>query len=474
MTDNPYENIFNNNNPENNTSEVPVNKPDEADSPSYSIDYTGPAESEHPEPVQENSEQTGTVEPSCGFGVSTPVYPAERQAYTPPVTPPAQKKNSDKRVPVALVLVICIVVSSIFGAGSAFLVSRFNNNDDNNSKNSITINQVTPEFNPAVNPEKEFTTVQIVEKTADSVVEITTETVKTGVFAQQYIQSGAGSGVIIDDTGHIVTNHHVIEGAQKITVTLRSGDSYSAKLLGSDSRTDLALLKIEAENLTAAMFGDSDILKVGQRTVAIGNPLGQLGGSVTEGILSALNRDVVVGGQTMNLLQTDTAINPGNSGGGLFDSQGNLIGIVVAKSSGSEVEGLGFAIPVNGAVDIIADLLDYGYVRGRVYSGMEFIDVDSVQLAWMYGLSETGVYVYSVEKGSNAEDAGFKSGDLITSVDGKDVTSTDEIEEIIEKKSVGDEVVFSVKRNYASGDLKLILEEYVPDTLDTFGDNQNN
>ena len=348
------------------------------------------------------------------------------------------------------------------------------NNDDNNSKNSITINQVTPEFNPAVNPEKEFTTVQIVEKTADSVVEITTETVKTGVFAQQYIQSGAGSGVIIDDTGHIVTNHHVIEGAQKITVTLRSGDSYSAKLLGSDSRTDLALLKIEAENLTAAMFGDSDILKVGQRTVAIGNPLGQLGGSVTEGILSALNRDVVVGGQTMNLLQTDTAINPGNSGGGLFDSQGNLIGIVVAKSSGSEVEGLGFAIPVNGAVDIIADLLDYGYVRGRVYSGMEFIDVDSVQLAWMYGLSETGVYVYSVEKGSNAEDAGFKSGDLITSVDGKDVTSTDEIEEIIEKKSVGDEVVFSVKRNYASGDLKLILEEYVPDTLDTFGDNQNN
>ncbi|MBE6734850.1 MAG: PDZ domain-containing protein [Ruminococcaceae bacterium] len=466
--------MFDNNNPENNTSEVPVNKPEETDSLSYSIDYTGPAESEHPELAQENSEQTGTVESSCGFGAGSPSYPAEGQTYIPPVTPPAQKKSTDKRVFVALVIVICIVVSSVFGAGSAFLVSRFNNNYDNNSKNSITINQVTPEFNPAVNPEKELTTVQIVEKTADSVVEIITETVKTGVFAQQYIQSGAGSGVIIDDTGHIVTNHHVIEGAQKITVTLRSGESYSAKLLGSDSRTDLALLKIEAQNLTSAVLGNSDILKVGQRTVAIGNPLGQLGGSVTEGILSALNRDVVVGGQTMNLLQTDTAINPGNSGGGLFDSQGNLIGIVVAKSSGSEVEGLGFAIPVNGAVDIIADLLDYGYVRGRVYSGMEFIDVDSIQLAWMYGLSETGVYVYSVEKGSNAETAGFKSGDLITSVDGKDVTSTDEIEEIIEKKSVGDEVVFSVKRNYASGDLKLILEEYVPDTLDTFGDNQNN
>ena len=468
MTENPYENMYDNN-CEDIGSVAPAENTEDADSLSCSADTSDTSSTES---VQVIPEQTGDAEPSCKTVDNSPSYPVEGQYYTPPVTHPVQRKKADKRMPVAILLVLCVLISSVFGAGSAFLIGRLNNKDDNSKGSSITINQVAPADNPAVNSDKELSTVQIVEKAADSVVEITTETVQTGVFAQQYIQSGAGSGVIIDKAGYIVTNHHVIEGAQKITITLRSGESHSAKLLGSDSRTDLALLKIEADNLTSAVFGDSDLLKVGQRTVAIGNPLGQLGGTVTEGILSALNRDVVVGGQTMNLLQTDTAINPGNSGGGLFDSQGNLIGVIVAKSSGSEVEGLGFAIPVNGAVDIIDDLLDYGYVRGRVYSGMEFIDVDSVQLAWMYGLSETGVYVYSVERGSNAEEAGFKSGDRIVSVDGKEVTSTDEIEKIIEKKSVGDEVVFSVKRNHASGEIKLILEEYIPDTLDTFGDSQ--
>ncbi|MBR3972109.1 MAG: trypsin-like peptidase domain-containing protein [Ruminococcus sp.] len=299
--------------------------------------------------------------------------------------------------------------------------------------------------------------------TGDSVVEIITEYVQTGVFSQQYIKSGAGSGVIIDTEGYIVTNHHVIENAEKISVTLRNGENYSAELIGSDAKMDLALLKIKANKLTAAVFGNSDELKVGQRTVAIGNPLGQLGGTVTEGIISALDRDVTVDGQTMNLLQTDTAINPGNSGGGLFDGKGNLIGIVVAKSSGTEVEGLGFAIPINDAVDVISDLIDYGYVRGRIAVGMEFIDVDSEPVAWMYGLSDLGCYVYRVDSDSNAEEAGFKSGDLILSVDGVEVDTSDEVEAQLDKKTVGDAVEFKVKRGRKTGTLTLILEEYVPD-----------
>lgn len=481
MSDNPYKNFINtDNNPEPElTTDAPTPFVSE-ESPSvrevaeqsvaeYHIDYSESAR------ISARDTSLADSQSSCEWNTeNTPVFTDENFApYKAPEPNKSERKKRTKRTPVALVLILCIVFSSVFGALAAFAVNKYSNTNTHVvSGGSITINQLTPEYNASGTQTAELSTVEIVERTADAVVEITTETVTTGVFAQQYIESGAGSGVIIDSTGYLVTNHHVIEGAQKITVTLRSGESYNAKLLGSDEQIDLALLKIEAENLTAAVFGNSDNLKVGQRTVAIGNPLGQLGGSVTEGIISALDRDLVVDGQTMTLLQTDTAINPGNSGGGLFDAQGALIGIVVAKSSGSEVEGLGFAIPVNKAVDAISDLKQYGYIRGRVYTGMEFIDVDSVQLAWMYGLSDMGCYVYSVGRGTNAEEAGFKSGDLILSVDGKQVETADDVEAILNKKLVGDEIVFTVQRNRAQGELTLVLEEYVPDNANVFTDNE--
>ena len=377
-----------------------------------------------------------------------------------------KKKNTKNRgkMSVAAILVLCVLLSSVAGAGSAFLVNYLMNSGNFNS--GLTINKISSNNSADdYNPYTELTTVDIVDKYADSVVEIITESVQTGVFAQQYIQSGAGSGVIIDSKGYIVTNHHVIDGARKISVTLRNGETYNAQLVGSDSKMDLALLKIEANGLTAAVFGDSDSLKVGQRTIAIGNPLGQLGGTVTEGIISALDRDVVVDGQTMNLLQTDTAINPGNSGGGMFDGNGNLIGIVVAKSSGSEVEGLGFAVPINDTIDVLSDLMEYGYVRGRIAIGMEFIDVTSDQVAWMYGLSHTGCYVYSVDNNSNASKAGFKSGDLILKVNGEKVSTSEDVEKILEEKNVGDEVVFNLQRGSSEGTVTLVLEEYVPESV---------
>lgn len=504
MSDNPYEDLLNSN------SDVDMSETSASDSaspkvadvsaeenaqtyiespesaiPQYSIDYTGvnePADTPTQETAQTPSEQehSGSYEWYGGKVVENtqPVATTEHEAppYGAPAAPAPKARKKKRPMPVAVLLILCILMSTVFGTGSAILVDRLQDKEDSTttSTGGLTINQITPDTDStASGTSAELSTEDIVERTADSVVEIITESVQTGSFAQQYIESGAGSGVIVDSTGYIITNHHVIENAQKITVTLRSGDSYDATLIGSDSKIDLALLKIEAEGLTSAVFGNSDSLKVGQRTVAIGNPLGQLGGTVTEGIISALDRDVVVDGQTMNLLQTDTAINPGNSGGGLFDAQGSLIGVVVAKSSGSEVEGLGFAIPINDAVDVISDLMEYGYVRGRIAIGMEFIDVTSVQVAWMYGLSDVGCYVYSVDRGTNAEEAGFKSGDLILSVDGTDVSTSDDIEELLDSKAVGEEVVFSIKRGESTGEITLVLEEYVPDSASTFGDSQD-
>lgn len=387
---------------------------------------------------------------------------------------PKKERKGVSRGAFVVGIAICLCLSFLAGFAGTWVYGYLNKPTNTNSGDNLTINKVDQSGNETAYSDGGLSTVDIVEKSADSVVEITTEIVKTGVFAQQYIDSGAGSGVIIDTKGYIVTNHHVIDGASRITVTLRNGESYEAKLLGSDAEIDIALLEISSDSpLTAATFGDSDNLRVGQRTVAIGNPLGQLGGTVTEGIISALNRDVVIDGQTMKLMQTDTAINPGNSGGGLFDAEGNLIGIVNAKSTGSEIDGLGFAIPINDVINVVGDLSEFGYVRGRVDLGMEFINVDSEQLAWMYGLNKTGCYIYSVDKNTNAMKAGLSSGDRVISVNDIEVNSSDEVESIIEKCNVGEKVTFKVENtNGRIEKVSFKLEEYVPDTgSDNFFDN---
>ena len=310
-----------------------------------------------------------------------------------------------------------------------------------------------------------LTTPEIVEKTADSVVEITTETVQTGTMLQQYISSGAGSGVIVTEDGYIITNHHVIENATSITVTLHNGESYPATLVGLDNQLDVALLKIEASGLTPASIGTSSDLLVGQTVVAIGNPLGQLGGTVTQGILSAKDRNITLDGETMTLLQTDAAVNPGNSGGGLFDAQGNLIGLVVAKSSGDDVEGLGFAIPIDNVVEVLDDLKEYGYVTGRVSLGVTLIDINTDQMAWMYRVSEMGTYIYSMTKGSAADEAGLQPGDRIISVNGTDIESIDDLKALLENVSVGDSLQFEISRSGQTMTLEVIAGEEVPDEI---------
>ena len=381
------------------------------------------------------------------------------------VEPRRKERKKKERKPVsrgfiAAVLAITIVCSATLGFGGGLLAKNLNTTQSGN----VTINQVsggTEGKNTSTSSAS--TTSEIVKKTADSVVEIATEGVVTGNFAQQYVTQGAGSGVIISADGYIITNHHVIDNAKTIKVTLRDGQtSYDATLIGSDEDNDIALLKINAEGLTPATFGDSASLAVGDYVVAIGNPLGTLGGTVTDGIISALAREVTIEGKNMTLLQTNAQISPGNSGGGLFNANGELVGVVNAKDSATEVEGIAFAIPINNVIDIIKDLQNYGYVTGKIDLGMEFVDIDSEDTAFYYGVNKFGCYVLSVTSGSNAEKAGFTRGDLITAVNGTEVESSSDISKALENSKVGDKVTLTVSRSGQTKDIELELAEYVP------------
>lgn len=408
---------------------------------------------------------------TSNFGVNT-----QSDRYEKAKTKHAKKKKKSSGASkgfVAAALAISMLSSLAIGFGGGFLVGNTNKNTTaSSSGSSMTINQVAAKnsndggtSNTSSGETTTVTTSDIVKKTANSVVEILTEGVRTGSFAKQYVTQGAGSGVIISEDGYIITNHHVIDGANKITVTLRDGStSYDAQLIGSDADNDIALLKIDAEGLSAATFGNSSDLVVGDYVVAIGNPLGTLGGTVTDGIISALAREVEIEGNSMTLLQTNAQISPGNSGGGLFNVNGELIGIVNAKDSATEVEGIAFAIPVNNVINIIKDLKDYGYVTGKIDMGMEFVDINSYDTAFYYNVNQLGCYVLSVKSGSNAYEAGFKSGDRIISVNGTEVSSSADIEKALENNKVGDAVTFVISRNggRSTESLNLTLSEYVP------------
>lgn len=397
---------------------------------------------------------------------NTPYYQPQLTEATD-VKPVAKKKSKTaKRVAIitaSLALVACIGIgggflgsklagSSVTPASTESSSSTSKAGSSETSKGSLNITKNEGTQVAATS------TQEVAEKAANSVVEITTESVVSGQYMQQYVSTGAGSGVIISEDGYIITNNHVIDGANTITVTLKNGKSYTAKLIGKDSQVDVALLKIEETGLSPVTFGDSDNLKVGETAVAIGNPLGKLGGTVTNGIISALNREITIDGETMNLLQTNAAINPGNSGGGLFNANAELIGLVVAKSSGSDVEGLGFAIPINDVVNILQDLMDHGYVTGRPSLGVSLTDISEDQL-FSYRLDEAGTYVAQVTSGSAAEKAGIKLGDLLVKIDDTEITSSSQAASLISKHKAGDEVSITIKRDGKEQTVKATLDE---------------
>ncbi|MBI6872952.1 S1C family serine protease [Clostridium aciditolerans] len=273
-----------------------------------------------------------------------------------------------------------------------------------------------------------------------------------GYFGVQDV--GSGSGIIFDPNGYIVTNNHVIEGATKITVKLSSGKTLPATLIGTDPRSDLAVIKVDAQNLPVAKFGDSSKVKVGDIAIAIGNPLGEeFSGSVTAGIISALNRKIQYGGAIYKVLQTDAAINPGNSGGPLCNETGEVIGINSLKiGAEANAEGMGFAIGINEAKDIIKSLMDYGKVSRPslgIYGQGVVSEKNNIQ----------GVYIREVVQGSGASVAGIKPTDIIIELDKKKITKVEDLSDVLDKHKVGDTIQCKIWRNGKTIEVNITLSD---------------
>ncbi|MBR6860651.1 MAG: trypsin-like peptidase domain-containing protein [Acidaminococcaceae bacterium] len=303
--------------------------------------------------------------------------------------------------------------------------------------------------------------VQAAKKVGPTVVGITNKAYVRDFFNRvQLAERGYGSGVIYDKSGLIVTNNHVVDGASEIIVSLADGRSAQGKVLGTDAATDLAVVKIDLDNLPVAEFGDSSTVQVGEPAIAIGNPLGmEFRGSVTVGIISALNRSVEIGEKKFTLFQTDAAINPGNSGGALVNADGEIIGINSAKIGVSNVEGMGFAIPINNVKPIIKELAAKGRVA-HPYVGASLIDKD---IANHYGFDmdlHDGLFIMKLSKGGPLARSGARTGDIITEFNGVKVHTVAALRDEIAKHQVGDQVNITILRNETQMTLAVTLQEY--------------
>ena len=396
-----------------------------------------------PQPEPETAYTAPQTDNGAG-GATPPVHPVQPQDAQPPKK---KKKFNGKRVARSAV---ALVLAAAMGFAGGFVGAKFG------GSGKVVIQQVAPSstadsasgsdssITAASSSGSSLTTEQVADLVSPSVVVITTEQVvysQWSWYGQNQVESGAGSGVIISSDGYILTCAHVVDGASTITVTIGDKD-YTATLVGEDTTSDIAVIKIDADGLTPATVGNSDSLKVGQSVMAVGNPLGELGGTVTGGMISALNRSVTIQGSssvnTMSLIQMDASVSPGNSGGGLFNMNGELVGIVNAKSSSSDAEGLGFAIPINDAIKVAQELLENGYVTGRPYLGITYLAVEDAQTAAQLGVNAYGVYVVEVVKGGPAEKAGLQAGDRIVSVDGTEIASKDDLGTLMQKHAAGD------------------------------------
>lgn len=348
--------------------------------------------------------------------------------------------------------VIVLILAMICTSGLTLLIANLTGGLGGTKEISAT------NYTLAKSTGSELSIQEVIAKNENAVVEITTESTAYDNWLSNYVTTGAGSGVIVDTDGYILTCNHVVEGANKVTVRLKNGTSYEASIVGTDPQNDVAVIKIKGENLSAATYGDSSKMSVGDMVVAIGNPLGQLGGSASSGIISSLDRELTIEGQTMQLLQTDTSINPGNSGGGLFDNHGNLIGIVVAKSTGSDVEGLGFAIPIEHAASIAKDLIEHGHVTNRPALGIELLDASDASVAMEYNLRITGLYVQNVIS-DEAKAAGLKAGDMFYYFGEKRVESFADFQSALQKYKPGDKVKSIVIRDGKTVELELTIIE---------------
>lgn len=413
-------------------------------------------------PQWEPIEDEGPSNTSDG-GTATP--PPQQPTQRAASQPPRKKKRRGTAGKIARSVVALALAGAMgfvggfagakFGGGNKVVIQSVERSSASDTSGSTTATSLS----------SGMTTAQVAEMVSPSVVVITTEQVvylQWSWYGQSQVESGAGSGVIISQDGYILTCDHVVEGASNITVTIGDQD-YTATVVGEDSTSDVAVLKIDATGLTSATVGNSDELSVGENVLAVGNPLGELGGTVTSGIISALNRSVTIQGSsssnTMSLIQMDASVSPGNSGGGLFNMNGELVGIVNAKSSDSDAEGLSFAIPINDAISVAQDLLENGYVTGRPYMGITYLAVTDAQTAAQLGVNAYGIYVVDVTSGGPADKAGLKAGDRIVSIDGTEIAQKNDLGTIVQEHSAGDVLSITFARDGQMQTVSLTLGE---------------
>ena len=463
--------------------EIPYKQPG-ADVSEHSVDSV--YESEHL-PVAYDMSEDSQENKEDGGEYFSPIY-SPHLDIVESKTKPRKKKRHISVFAACVAMFLTMVISVV---GSVFIVERgyydkIFNGDKLSSENSAlpeqsgSVSTIEDNINnskktKAMNVNNDtltgdvLTTPQIVDKVGPAVVGIVNKTTYGDAYGyygffgnlDEEFEQSSGSGVIISSDGYIVTNHHVIENASKLVVILNNGQEYEAKIVGGDSATDLAVIKIEAKDLVFAQMGISSDLRVGEKAIAIGNPLGQeFAGTTTEGIISGLNRSVTIDNKTMNLIQTDAAINPGNSGGALVNEKGLLIGINTAKISSNTLEGLGFAIPIDEAKPIIEELYKNGYVSGRPVIGIAGRAVTK-QDADAYNL-KVGVYVSTISPNGPAHMSGVKVGDIIVECDGEPIETVDDINEIKNKKAPGDTIKLKIYRRGEYVNIDLILGEDIP------------
>ena len=459
-------------------------------SSSYQNGYAAP----NTDPTAGQSAQSQTGEAGGTQGYQTPDQQSGYHAYTggggavPPVNPmsgyhvenpqpPKKHKGGMTGKGVVAVALVCALVGGLCGGGIAAAVRggtvtdsgdsssaqvQETEEDNGSAKDATVFNKTTIDVTTNSTSTK-MTPQDVYENYVNAVVLVYNQGTTSTYWGQTESRS-SGSGMIISKDGYVLTNNHVVSGAEKLTVMTTSGEEYDATVIGADEVNDVALLKIEgSEDFPTVSIGNSDKIEVGQQVCAIGNPLGELTNTLTVGYVSALDREISESstGTTINMFQTDCAINSGNSGGPIFDMNGNVVGITTAKYSSSgysnsaSVEGIGFCIPINDAMSIVNDLMQYGYVKGRVSMGVSVRAMDNT-VAQYYNLP-TGVYVADVTSGSAADNAGIQKGDLICAIDGDETTSVAALKQKLKDYTPGDSATVSIYRTETGDKLDVTI-----------------
>ena len=376
----------------------------------------------------------------------------------------SRKPMTPKQKGAVKIVALCLVCALLGGLAQPIYSSLSGGNETTIYTGDRTPTQVDT---TAVDTSKELTTAEIYAKYVNSCVGITVDIVSTNIFGQTVTGAAAGSGFVITEDGYILTNYHVIDGANSIKVTFEDGKEYTATYVGGEEKNDIAVIKVDATGLTPVVIGKSGDMLVGEQVTTIGNPLGELTFSESTGIISALDRTITMSdGRQMNMIQTDCAINSGNSGGPLFNSHGEVIGIVSAKyssgssSSSASVEGLGFAIPIDDVASMVSDLVTNGYVTGKPIMGISVADVD--ESVTSYGVPQ-GAIIRVVTPDLCGAKAGLQAGDIVTKIDDTDVTSASDLTSAISNYQPGDTVTLTIYRSGQTQTVEVTLEESTPE-----------